>query len=441
MSETSATEGHAERRSLRDFLTIWSGQAISLLGSGLVQFSLVWWLTESTGSAIVLGLASMLALLPQVFLGPFAGALIDRWDRRKVMIVADSVIALATVALAVLFRLGWVQIWHVCALMFIRATGGAFHWPAMQASTPLMVPRQHLSRIAGLNQTLYGVNNILTPPLGALLLQVMPVEAVLAIDVGTAVLAIAPLLLIPVPQPKRQVAARAADGPSAVLADLREGLRFVWTWRGLAIVLAMASILNLLVNPGFALLPILVTDHFHGGALQLAWLNSAWGVGMLLGGVVLGLWGGLRSCIVTAMLALALQGLGLLVIGLTSASMFMPALGALVFSGFMNPIVNGSFTAALQAVVPPEMQARVFTLVMSGAAAMSPLGMVIAGPVADAFGVTVWFVIGGMATTLMAVSMFFVPAVMRIEQDGAGRPAQAAELSTYSDRALREADQ
>ncbi len=441
MPETRAMQDPAARRSLRDFLTIWGGQAISLLGSGLVQFALVWWLTESTGSAIVLGLASMLALLPQVFLGPFAGALIDRWDRRKVMIVADSVIALSTVALAVLFRLGWVRIWHVYALMFIRATGGAFHWPAMQASTPLMVPREHLSRIAGLNQTLYGVNSILTPPLGALLLEVMSVEAVLAIDVVTALLAIAPLLYVSIPQPTRQVAAQAGDGPSAVMADLREGLRFVWTWRGLAIVLAMASLLNLLVNPGFALLPILVTDHFGGGAIQLAWLNSAWGVGMLFGGVILGIWGGLRSRVATAMLALTLQGLGLLVVGLTPASLFVLALGALFFSGIMNPIVNGSFTAALQAVVPPDMQARVFTLVMSGAAAMSPLGMVIAGPVADAFGVTLWFVIGGIATTLMAVSMFFVPAVMRIEQDGAGQLAQAAESSASGDRVWRRADE
>ena len=134
-----------------------------------MQFALVWWLTETTGSATVLAFASIVAVLPRVFLGPIAGALVDRWNRRLVMMVADSVIALAVVVLAVLYALDAVQIWHIYLLMFIRAAGGAFHWPAMQASTTLMVPERHLSRVAGLNQTLNGVANILSPPLGALL--------------------------------------------------------------------------------------------------------------------------------------------------------------------------------------------------------------------------------------------------------------------------------
>ncbi|MGW8250875.1 MAG: MFS transporter, partial [Anaerolineales bacterium] len=174
------------------FFTIWGGQAISLFGSQLVQFALIWWLTKSTGSATVLAVASLVGLLPQVVLGPFIGTLVDRWNRRITMMVADSLIAATTLGLALLFWSGRVEIWHIYLLMFIRSTAGGFHWPAMQASTSLMVPKEHLSRVQGLNQMLQGGMNIISAPLGALLLDVLPVEGILFIDIGTAMLAVLP---------------------------------------------------------------------------------------------------------------------------------------------------------------------------------------------------------------------------------------------------------
>jgi DHA3 family macrolide efflux protein-like MFS transporter len=422
---TSATE-QPESRTMTPFFVIWTGQAFSLLGSRLVQFALVWWLTETTGSATVLALATMVALLPQVFVSPFAGALVDRWNRRMVMIVADSVIALATVVLAVLYALNAVQVWHIYALMLIRSAGGAFHWAAMQASTTMLVPEKHLSRVAGLNQTLHGVAGIVAPPLGAVLFELLPMQGILAIDVGTAALAIAALFFTHIPQPKRIEQAETVQGQTSVVADLREGLRFVWGWPGLRMIVAMATLINLLVNPGFSLLPIMVTDHFGGGALQLAWLQSAWGIGMVSGGLALGVWGGFKRRVATGLFALALQGFGIMAVGLAPASALILALGALFFAGFMNPIVNGSLFAVLQAVVPPDMQGRVFTLALSGSAAMSPLGMAIAGPVADALGVQVWFWIGGIATLVMGAGAFFVPAIMRIE-DKVSVPATSAD--------------
>ncbi len=131
------------------FFTIWSVQALSLLGSQLVQFALIWWLTKTTGSAKVLALATLVGLVPSIILGPVAGALVDRWNRRAIMIVADAVIAAATVGLAILFWTGYVQIWHIYSLMFIRSLAGVFHRIAMQTSTSLMVPKEHLAR-AGL---------------------------------------------------------------------------------------------------------------------------------------------------------------------------------------------------------------------------------------------------------------------------------------------------
>ncbi len=134
------------------FFTIWTGQAFSLLGSSIVQFALVWYLTQKTGSATVLATATLVGILPQIFIGPLVGVLIDRWNRRHMMIFADGMSALAVVVLAVLFWLGQAQVWHIYTLMFIRSVAGGFQWPAMQASTTLMVPKEHLSRIQGLNQ-------------------------------------------------------------------------------------------------------------------------------------------------------------------------------------------------------------------------------------------------------------------------------------------------
>jgi len=211
---------------MTNFLLIFTGQAFSLFRSHLVQFALVWWLTVTSSSASILALASIIALLPQIFLSPFAGALVDRWNRRTVMIVADSLIALGVVVLAVLYAQNIAQTWHIYVLMLLRSAGGAFHWTAMQASTTLMVPEKHLSPVAGLNQALNGLANIAAPPLGALLLEMFPMQNILAIDVGTAMLTITSLFFIPIPQPLRPKASEEAK-PS-VLADLREALRYVW---------------------------------------------------------------------------------------------------------------------------------------------------------------------------------------------------------------------
>ena len=398
------------------FFGIWTGQAFSLVGSRLVQFALVWWLTETTGSATVLAMATLVAILPGVILGPFAGTLVDRWNRRAVMIAADAFVALVTAWLAYLFWTGSATMWHVYAAMLARALGGAFHWPSMQASTSLMVPKKHLSRVAGLNQTMQGALSVVAPPLGALLLSLLPLQGIMAIDLATAALAIVPLLFVVIPQPEK---ATGAAQKSSVWTDFRTGLRYVAGWPGLVIILAMAMIINFVVNPAFSLMPLLVTGHFGGGALQLGWLQSAWGVGMLMGGLLLSVWGGFRRRIYTSMMGLVVGGLAIMVLGVVPSGLFWLALVALLVAGLMNPLINGPLFAILQATVEPAMQGRVFTLVQSLAAAMMPLSLAIAGPVSDAIGVQTWYFFGGAAFALMGIFTFFIPAVARLED---GRP-------------------
>jgi DHA3 family macrolide efflux protein-like MFS transporter len=402
------------------FFTIWTGQAFSLLGSRLVQFGLVWYLTETTGSATVLSIATTMAVLPEIVLSPFAGALVDRWNRRLVMIVSDSAIALATLALGVLFALDAVQVWHIYALMFVRAAGGAFQWPAMQASTSLMVPTEHLARVAGLNQALLGAVNVISPPLGALLLETLPMQGTLAVDVVTAVLAVGPLLFVRVPQPEREEREDRGSLLVSVLADVRAGWRYVAAWPGLVALIGTAMIFKLALTPTFSLLPLLVRDHFGGGAALLSLVEAVVGVGVVLGGLLLSAWGGFRRKIYTTLVGTTVLGLGLLVVGVTPGDMFPFALGSAFVVGLMIPLIDGPIMAIAHATIAPEMQGRVFTLLSSLLWLTSPFSLAIAGPVSDWLGLQIWFVVAGVMCALFAPLGFFVPVLVHIEENANG---------------------
>lgn len=413
------------------FFTIWTGQAFSIFGSQLVNFALIWWLTMTTGSATVLATASIVGILPQIILGPLAGVIIDRGNRRIIMMLADGAVALATAALAASFILGWEQTWQVYLVLFLRAVAGSFHWPAMAASTSLMVPKEHLARVQGANQTLNGGLNIIAAPLAALLLESFSVQVVLGIDIATALLAILPLFFIPIPQPPASPRARTEGGPArpSMWEDLRAGLGYVGKWPGLLLILMMATLINLVLTPAFSLLPLLVKNDFAGGAMQLAWVEAAAGIGTIAGGLALGIWGGFKRRILTTLLGLIGIATGSFLIGFTPSGFFLVVVGAMLWMGIMMPMVNGPLLAVIQAIVAPEMQGRVFTLISSLAAAMSPLGLAIAGPLADIAGVRTWFILGGIVTACTALMGFLVPAVFDIESRAAGPAAVAGQVS------------
>jgi DHA3 family macrolide efflux protein-like MFS transporter len=403
---------------LRGFVVVFSGQVLSLFGSELVQFGLVWWLTQASGSARTLAVAALVGLLPPVVLGPVVGALVDRWDRRLVMMAADAAIAAATLALAALFALDLARVEHVYAAMLVRALGSTFHWPAMQASTTLMVPARHLARVAGTAQALRGVAGVSMPPLAAVLLASVPLPAILLVDVTTALVAVGTLLFVRVPSPGRSPAAEGNALLSSVWRDLAAGARFAWEWRGLAALIGLVSVLHFWATPAFALTPVLTTRVFGRGADGLAWTQSAAGAGFLAGGVLLATWGGFRRRIVTVLLGISVLGLALAVLGALPTSAFGGVVGAVFAAGIVAPMAVGSFQAIQQAVVPPELQGRVFSLARSGMDAMSPIGLAVAGPVADAFGLQRWYLLSGVVMVLMAGAALFVPAVMDLERTG-----------------------
>jgi DHA3 family macrolide efflux protein-like MFS transporter len=399
------------------FFTIWGGQAISLFGSRLVQFALIWWLTAETGSATVLAIASLIGLLPTVLLGPFAGALVDRWKRRQVILVVDTAIALATLLLAYLYAIDAVSVGTVYVLLLVRGIGESFHWPSMSAATSLMVPDEQLTRVQGLNQMLQGGLNIVAAPLGALLLGFLPMQGIMLIDVVTAAFAILPLLAISIPEVAQHKEKSSSERSTTFWDDFRSGLKYVRGWPGLMILMLLAMVINFLLTPAAALMPILVADYFKGGPLQLGWIEAAFGFGMIAGGLVLGAWGGFKKRILTSMVGLLGLGIGFSLIGFVPSNLFWLGVVSAFFAASMVPMVNGPIHAILQSAVEPEMQGRVFTLVGSMGAAMAPLGLIIAGPVADAIGVQSWYVIGGLACVLMAVVGYSIPAVMNIEDN------------------------
>jgi DHA3 family macrolide efflux protein-like MFS transporter len=405
----------ASERWAAKFFTIWIGQAFSLIGSALVQFALVWWMTKTTGSATVLATATLVALLPQILLGPFVGALVDRWNRRLIMIIADTAIATATGVLIFLFAAGIVQVWQVYVILLVRSLGGAFHGPAMTSSTSLMVPKQHLARLAGLNQTLQGMLSIFAPPLGALLIGLLPMHGVLAIDIGTAALAVLPLLVLSIPKPPRQ--ANGTAKKTSYWHDLREGFTYVVKWPGLLGLILLAMMLNFLLIPSSSLTPLVITKVFGKGVTELGWTETVFGVGVIAGGLVLSAWGGFKHKIVTSLAGVLGIGAGVILIGAAPANLFFLILVANFVIGVTQVFANGPLTAIFQTAIEPDMQGRVFSLISAGATAMMPLSLLVAGPISDWLGVRIWYLIGGGLCILVTLAAFSIPAIMNIEQN------------------------
>lgn len=404
------------------FFSIWIGQAFSLTGSKVVQFALIWWLTAQTESATVLATASLVGLIPEIILGPFAGAYVDRWDRRKVMIAADCAIALVSLILAGLFAAGIVSVWHIYCVMFLRAVGGSFHWPAMQASTTMMVPEKHLSRVAGLNQSMHGFLNILGAPLGALLIEWMPTQGILLIDVGTAMLAVLPLLFTRIPRPER---VESASGPTTVWQDMKEGFNYLLSWKGMVILTAFVMLFKIALTPAFSLFPLFVYKHLGGNAADLSLLEAFIGVGIILGGLILSAWGGFKRRIITTLSAMVFLGLGLLGFSALPPESFKPAIAVSFLLGLAVPFVDAPLTAILQSTISPEKQGRVMTLLGSLFWITSPLGLSISGPIADRFGLTVWYAAAGILMLLTGAAGFVIPALIRIEENAGGKPKPA----------------
>ncbi len=396
---------------MKKFFVIWISQAASLVGSAVVNFALAWYLTQETGSATILATALMIAFLPQIILGPLIGPYIDRWDRKKIIIISDSFIAVVTAGLVLLFFTETIQIWHIYIAMIARSIGGTFHFPAMSASIPLIVPEKHLARVAGLNQMLNGVVNIVGPPAGAILMETLPMYGVLAVDIVTAIIAVGLIAVIGIPRPLRTTLTEKASA----LSDLLQGFRFIWSWKGLTILLGMAALTNFFLFPAFALTPVFVSEHLENDVLKLGWINSAFGIGIIGGGLLLGVWGGFKRRIYTVIMAIVIEGIATAFFGFTTAGTFFLGIACVFLLGAGISMANAPLMAIFQSVIPHDIQGRVFTIMGAVSAAATPIGLAAAGPLADSIGIRSLFYIAGIGTLIAGVIVLFLPAVMKLE--------------------------
>lgn len=401
----------------RKFVLLWVGQAVSILTSMISQYALIWYLTYSTGSAAVLSVATIAAMLPQGLLSPFTGAFADRFDRRVIMMAADGAIGLVSLGLVAAAADGSLTIAAILLALALRSVGSAFHTPCIQAVTPLLAPPEALTRCAGWSQGIQTVSMLLSPALAALLYEQAPLAWVIALDTLGAVFAILGVLLARLP------VLRVGDAGQKlrVWADTVEGFRVLkskrWLWE-LCLICALFSVVFMPVS---ALYPLMSIDYFHQGTQGAALVETIWSVGMLLGSVVLGFWGGTRNKVYTMLGSVLFLGVTLVLTGLLPPSGFTAFAVLTMLMGLSAPFFNSIFTALIQEKVEGEYLGRVLGLTGAIMTLASPLGLAASALFSGRTGLSVWFLLAGIGTLACGALAFALPSIRHCD-DPAGPP-------------------
>ncbi|MGG4049089.1 MFS transporter [Paenibacillus favisporus] len=394
------------------FFTIWAGQAVSLITSAILQMAIIWYLTEKTGSAMVLSMATLVGFLPQALGGPVIGVLVDRWNRKTVMVLADVVVATAAAVLTLIAFYTELPVWVIMIVLFIRSIGSAFHSTALNAATPLIVPAEQLAKCAGYTQTVQSVSYIISPAAAAFLYSVWDLNAVVAIDIIGAAIAIMAVLLVKIPGP----VARESVAGSGFVKELREGYDALKQHKGLIALLWIGGLFIFAFMPINALFPLMTMDYFGGTMKEASAAEIVFAVGMLAGGILLGRWGGFKNRSLTIMAAIFVMGIALFTAGVLPADGFIAFLACCTIMGFSGPFYNGVQVALFQERIEPAYLGRVFGLFGSVMALAMPLGLIIGGMVADQIGVNGWFMLSGVMMFATAALCQFIPSIRKLDQ-------------------------
>jgi len=393
------------------FFTIWTGQAVSLITSAILQMAIILYLTETTGSALILSLASLVGFLPYAVLGPFIGVLVDRYNRKHIMILSDLVIALAAAILALAALSGELPVWLVMVILFVRSVGTAFHTPSLSAVTPLLVPQDMLAKCAGYSQAIQSVSLLLSPALAAFLYMAWNLTAVIALDVAGAVIASLTVAWVKIPgltKPQQ-------TEPLHFFKEMKEGFLALRSNKGLFALLWIGFLFTFIYMPINALFPLMSMEHFEGTAFHVSVVEIAFALGMLAGGLALGALGALKNRYLMIAASIALIGLGLAVSGLLPPSGFLLFAASCLVMGFAAPFYAGVQTALVQEKIQPQYLGRVFSLLGSVQGLAMPLGLILSGMFADGIGVSRWFLVSGMLLLSGAMRAFLLPAMKKLE--------------------------
>ncbi|MHB1314224.1 MAG: MFS transporter [Christensenellales bacterium] len=388
----------------KKFITIWSGQAVSILTSSVIQMAIIWYITYKTGSAAILSLSTLAAFVPQAVLGPFIGVLIDRWDRKKTMILADAFIALSSLALVASGFSGEIPVGLIMAVLFSRSVGTAFHTLALQAVTPLFVPREQLTKYAGYSQSFESISLIASPALAALLYGFWSLGAIILLDVGGALVAAVTLGAVKIPK----VQAEKEAQPPNLMREAKEGIRILKKEQGLPRLLFISAVYAMICFPIGTLYPLMIINYFGGTYVASGIVEVVFSAGLLAGSLALGVWGGRINKMNAITASIAAYGLGLLFAGLLPRSGLVVFIALSLMMGLSAPFFTGVLTSIFQMKIKEEYLGRVLSLLSSLSMVAMPLGLILSGTFAETIGVEKWFFISGCIT--VALSLFSLRA-------------------------------
>ncbi len=402
--EPAPSEDQSWKRRVSVFLV---GQTISTFGSFLVQYAIFWHLTLTTKSGVVLALAAIFGFLPQAIVSIFAGVWADRVNRKTMIIISDSSIALATFLLALFMLSGVDDLWLIFVVMAVRSVGAGFQMPAISALLPQIVPTDKLMRVNGINSSIQSSMTLLAPVAAAGLYTTMSVVGILFIDVVTAIIGLSLLATISVPT----LARAASDEKPSYFADLKDGINYIFTHDLVRWVMAIFGIVFLLIVAPSNLSPLMLVRNFGSEVWLLTVLELAFGVGMVLGGAMMAIFASKLDRISTLIGTSIIFGVLAIVMGFTTNLILFYSL--FFFIGLAVPAFSTSATTLLQETVEPERQGRVFGFVGIVMSVAMPLGMAVLGPLADVVAVEVLLIVTGVATVVIAILAVIAPAGRR----------------------------
>ncbi len=370
-------------------------QNISLFGSAVVGFSIIWYITLETSSGMWLMLATISSMLPQVIISLWGGVWADRYNRKHLIMLADAFIALATLGLAIAFWMGYKRIELLLAVSVVRSIGAGIQTPAVNAIYPQLVPQEKLARIQGINQTLASILMLLAPAVGGVVLGSMDIGWAFMIDVVTAALAILIISFIKVEKIER------TDDIAPMLTELKQGIKYTFSHpllRGIIICYAFSFFL---ITPAAVLSPLMVERSFGNEVWRLTANEIVWTVGSLVGGLCVSVYGDFKDKVRTIAICLVAFGVTFGLLGL--AGNFIIFLIIMGVAGFFMPIITTAQTVFIQEITQPTMLGRVFSIIQIISGSAMPVAILIFGPLADVVSVEVILIVSGVLLALVGV--------------------------------------
>ncbi|MFX1254274.1 MAG: MFS transporter [Promethearchaeota archaeon] len=392
----------ANQKTYRRYLVLWVGQKTSLLGSSIVQFAIIWYITLITQNALYLALASLLGFGTQVILSPLAGVYADRWNRKLIIGITDFFQALATIVLIGLFFFQAQQLWHIFALLAVRGVLQAFQAPTFGAIIPTMVPKEKLGFMNSINFLFVGIVFLMGPVISAILLTFWPIGQILWVDTITFAIAIIPLILTSIPSIRNQ--GTKQNRPSFI-KEFSEGLTVIKKTRGFMATLLTAMAINFLLVPLNTLMPYYINVNHFGVELDLAFVMAMQQFGMIVGSLFMVLKKDFNRKLLVMIISIYGLFFGYVMAALAPTGAIWTIAFGLLIIGAIIPILNITVLTIVQVSIPLEMQGRINSVIIALSNAISPLGMIYAGVFAETIGVVPLFLISafiGILTTTVS---------------------------------------